>query len=105
MNLKTNFLFFSRNKRITGGQKWSAIISALQYESGAIPKIDLTSEVASPSVIEIADESVDADEGNESGPEDADDNPQWQLFETVKNYHHPQGYQIAEAFWTLPSRR
>ncbi|XP_035230777.1 protein polybromo-1-like isoform X3 [Stegodyphus dumicola] len=94
-----------RNKRLAGGQKWSAIISALRYETDAIPKVDLTSEVASPASVEIAEESVDADDGNESDPEDAHNNPQWQLYETVKNYVNPQGYQLSEPFWTLPSRR
>ncbi|XP_054712195.1 LOW QUALITY PROTEIN: protein polybromo-1-like [Uloborus diversus] len=94
-----------RNKRLAGGQKWSAIISALQYESDAIPKVDLTSDIASPPSIDLADESRDGDDGNESGPEDADNNPQWLLYETVKNYINPQGYQLSEPFWTLPNRR
>ncbi|XP_015918691.2 protein polybromo-1 isoform X3 [Parasteatoda tepidariorum] len=96
-----------RNKRLAGGQKWSAIISALKYEQEAIPKIDLTSEIASPMSVDVADESRDAadDDGNESDPEDADNNPQWILFETVKNYANPQGYTLSEPFWTLPSRR
>ncbi|GIY61633.1 protein polybromo-1 [Caerostris extrusa] len=92
-----------RNKRLAGGQKWSSIIAALKYD--AVPKVDLTSEAASPSsVMEIADESVDAAE-DESDPEDAHSNPQWMLYETVKNFINTQGYQLSEPFWTLPSRR
>ncbi|GFQ66100.1 protein polybromo-1 [Trichonephila clavata] len=91
-----------RNKRLAGGQKWSSIIAALKYD--AVPKVDLTSEAASPaSVVELADESVDAED--ESDPEDAHTNPQWMLYETVKNYINTQGYQLSEPFWTLPSRR
>ncbi|KAG8184625.1 hypothetical protein JTE90_022674 [Oedothorax gibbosus] len=94
-----------RNKRLAGGQKWSSIIAALRYD--AIPKVDLTSDSASPAPAEIKEEESNdhTEDGNESDPEDASSNPQWLLYETVKNFINSQGYQLSEPFWKLPCRR
>lgn len=52
------------------------------------------------------EDGVEGEEaGNDSGPEDADINPQWQLYETVKNHQAPQGYLLSEPFLRLPSRK
>ncbi|GLH16320.1 ATP-dependent helicase brm, partial [Gryllus bimaculatus] len=71
-----------RNKRLRGVQSLSAITAALR------------------------DEDEDSDEGgmDEEEMEDAD-NPQWLLYDCVKNTTNNQGHLLSEPFWKLPSKR
>lgn len=72
-----------RNKRLRGVQSLSAITAALR------------------------DEDDDSDEGGGMDEEDLEDtdNPQWQLYECVKNSTNHQGHSLSEPFWKLPSKR
>ncbi|XP_066994132.2 protein polybromo-1 isoform X3 [Anabrus simplex] len=72
-----------RNKRLRGVQSLSAITAALH------------------------DEEEDSDEGGPMDEEDVEDadNPQWQLYECVKNTTNNQGHFLSEPFWKLPSKR
>ncbi|XP_076317275.1 protein polybromo isoform X4 [Tachypleus tridentatus] len=88
-----------RARRMPAGQKWSAITAALQYES------DMDDRASSVGGGDGEDGVEGVDEGNDSGPEDADNNPQWQLYETVKTYQSPQGIILSEPFMKLPPRR
>ncbi|XP_067123626.1 protein polybromo-1 isoform X3 [Centruroides vittatus] len=95
-----------RARRMASGQKWSAITAALQYESDFDDRGSNTPSYSSTGIENMVEESNEAqDEGNESGPDDADTNPQWQLYETVKNYQKSPSHLLSEPFQRLPSRR
>ncbi|KAG1687281.1 Protein polybromo-1 [Nymphon striatum] len=86
-----------RAKRQAGsGHHWSSIVAALQYDED---------NEDSKSKIDYMSMTMEDEEGNDSEPEDADTNPQWQLFESVKTHTNTAGYQLSEPFTRLPSKK
>lgn len=75
-----------RNKRLRGVQSLSAVTAALRDEE--------TDTEDAP------EEPMDEEMENEDS-----ENPQWQLFDTIKNLSNNQGAPLSEPFWKLPSRR
>lgn len=94
-------------RNLPAGQKWSAIAANLKHEPNTS---DLSADQASSSSLtsfaNIGDESMHAnDETNDSEPEDAESNPQWQLYEYVRGFRIGAGAALSDPFMRLPSRR
>lgn len=54
----------------------------------------------------LPDEDDESDDEEEEGAEnDESDNPQWQLFQTIRTAPNNQGVRMSEYFWKLPSKR
>ncbi|CAG2166349.1 unnamed protein product [Oppiella nova] len=83
------------------GQKWSAITAALKHEND--PELETSIQSANTST--FGDETTNDDVTNFSDPEDADTNPQWQLFEAIRSQTNAQGIALSDPFMRLPSRR
>ncbi|XP_020708055.1 protein polybromo-1 isoform X4 [Athalia rosae] len=58
-----------------------------------------TAALADEDEDESDDEEEDVNDGEES------DNPQWQLFQTIKTAPNSQGVRMSEYYWKLPSKR
>ncbi len=82
------------------GQKWSAITAALKYEGDNEMDISQSANTSN-----YGDETMNDDVANFSDPEDAETNPQWQLFEAIRSLTNPQGIALSDPFMRLPSRR
>ncbi|XP_076380788.1 protein polybromo isoform X5 [Megalopta genalis] len=87
--------------------------------SSSIPKIATTapstrskrgsrtmaqSLIAQTAALPDEDEESD-DEEEESAETEEADNPQWQLFQTIRTAPNNQGVRMSEYFWKLPSKR
>ncbi|XP_076646404.1 protein polybromo isoform X1 [Halictus rubicundus] len=87
--------------------------------SSSIPKIATTapstrskrgsrtmaqSLIAQTATLPDEDEESD-DEEEESAETEEADNPQWQLFQTIRTAPNNQGVRMSEYFWKLPSKR
>lgn len=81
------------------GQKWSAVASALKYDS-----VETYTGPANQSFL-AGDELANNDDGNESDPEDATDNPYYLLFDFIRSYKDEAGSSISGPFMRLPNRR
>ncbi|XP_033210507.1 protein polybromo-1 isoform X3 [Belonocnema kinseyi] len=54
----------------------------------------------------LPDEDDESDDEEDEGAEnDESDNPQWQLFQTIRTAPNNQGVRMSEYFWKLPSKR
>ncbi|XP_046833139.1 protein polybromo-1 isoform X2 [Vespa velutina] len=54
----------------------------------------------------LPDEDEESDDEEEESPETEEaDNPQWQLFQTIRTAPNNQGVRMSEYFWKLPSKR
>ncbi|BFZ08168.1 hypothetical protein BsWGS_11204 [Bradybaena similaris] len=82
-----------RTKDKTVIQKMSAVCAALKYPS------DLDDDAASSSQFEMDSE------GEEGGNGLVEDDPQWILYNHVKNYTNSKGEAIADTFQKLPSKK
>ncbi|XP_058792072.1 protein polybromo-1 isoform X2 [Phymastichus coffea] len=60
--------------------------------------------VASSAALRDEDEESDDEEEDPLDTEESD-NPQWQLFQTIRTAPNSSGLRMSEFFWTLPSRQ
>ena len=84
------------------GQKWSAISAAFnRYDT------DIDMDVShSANTSNYGDDNTNDDQMTTfSDPEDADSNPQWQLFEAIRTATNSHGTTFSDPFMRLPSRR
>ena len=89
-----------RAKRLhPSGHKWSAISAAFRYETDNDMDVSQSANASS-----YGDETND-DVTTFSDPEDADSNPQWQLFEAIRSRTNSHGTALSDPFMRLPSRR
>ncbi|KAI1296750.1 Protein polybromo-1 [Halotydeus destructor] len=85
-------------KSTAANQKWSQYAAALKYEDG---EEEPAPPVAPPPSV-LDDTYVE----EESDPEDAESNPHWTLFETVRNHGmNHKGVAMSAPFVRLPNRR
>ncbi|XP_054159382.1 protein polybromo-1-like isoform X2 [Oppia nitens] len=90
-----------RAKRMLSGGLMSAAVAALKYETDS----DMDASVQSTNTSNYGDETTNDDVTTFSDPEDAENNPQWQLFEAICNHSTPAGTALSDPFMRLPSRR